>query len=283
MARLRELPPLTAYRVAIAVIVAGLVPLNLMGIAILLDSPQAGVAPDFRQYGEAVERLLSGHSPYQPLANYRYSPAAVPLLAIFVPFGTWGWSALHLLALLPVRPRLLAVAVAVSWPFWADLIAGNAVTFVFVAAVVALRGSRLGVCSYWALTLLMPRVIQLPLAVYLLWRRRDLWKELLAIFVVHTVAVLAIGFGGEWLTYLASRGLEDTSAVYNVSPAAPLGAAWFLIGLPLAGALAWRGWVGLAGAVAAPYLLAQYLLMLFVDLSRIWRPESDQPSTQLRR
>jgi hypothetical protein len=77
---------------------------------------------------------------------------------------------------------------------------------------------------------------------------------------------LVTGAGGEWLTILTSRGLEDTRAVFNISPVAHLGPAWLVLSVPLALLLTWRGWVGLAGVVASPYLLAQYLLMLFADV-----------------
>ncbi len=51
--------------------------------------------------------------------------------------------------------------------------AGNTFTFVVVAAAFALRGSRFGALAFLALTALMPRPVQIPLALWLLWTRPD--------------------------------------------------------------------------------------------------------------
>lgn len=66
--------------------------------------------------------------------------------------------------------------------------------------------------------------------------------------------------------------VEYQQAPFNISPVAQLGTMWFLVGIPLAGLLTWRGWPGLAGLVARPYLLAQYLLLTFANVSQLsWR------------
>lgn len=259
---------LTWRRVGVVAAAALLIPLNVMGIAYLVDSPQFGVAPDFQQYAAAVDRFVAGQAIYDPAGLYRYSPLAIPVLAPMTALGLQLWTVLHGGALLLLRPWWLPCAIAMSWPFWADVVSGNTMTFVLVAAILAVRGSKTGELTFFFLTLLMPRIVQLPLVVWLVWKRPQLRLPYLTIFVAHAAAVLATGAAGEWWEYLIHRGLEDTSASFNVAPGAPLGTAWVLIGAPLAAGLVWRGWVGLAGLVAGPYLLAQYLLMFFVDISR---------------
>jgi hypothetical protein len=74
------------------------------------------------------------------------------------------------------------------------------------------------------------------------------------------------------LVPLNFMGIAHLHAPFNISPVAQLGSMWFLVGIPLAGLLTWRGWPGLAGLVASPYLLAQNLLLTFADLSQLsWR------------
>jgi len=255
-------------------IVAAVMPLNLLGIWVLAGSWQVGVAPDFQQYADALARLLAGDPLYGPDWKWRYSPAALLTMAPALATGLVGWTILHVVALGLIRPLWLAALVAVSWPFWVDVVAGNTVTFVMVAGIAAMRGSTTGTYAYWWLAMTIPRPMQLPLAIYLVWRRRDLWRGLLVMAIVHLAIVLVVGQGREWITYLLERGAENTALAFNIHPFADLGWAWLLAGAPAAAVIAMLGWPGVAGVVLWPSLLAQYLLMAFVPPGprlRRWR------------
>lgn len=241
-----------------------LVPLNFLAIAVLADSRQVGVAPDFQQYADALQRWLAGDPLYGPDWKWRYSPLALLTLGPAIATGLAGWTFLHLAALLFVRPWWLAVAIGLSWPFWVDVVSGNAVTFVAVAAICAMRGSVVGAWTYWWLTLIMPRPAQIPMAIYLWWRRPELRRSLVLLTGVNVALLLLMGHWGEWMSYLIARGAENADLVFNIHPAGSLGMIWLLIGIPLAALLTWRGWPGQAGVVLFPSLLAQYLLMAFV-------------------
>ena len=255
-------------RIVLIVGFALLVPLNFVAIGILADSWQVGVAPDFQQYADALQRWLAGEPLYGPDWKWRYSPVAILTLGPAIATGLVGWTVLHLAALFFVRPWWLAVAIGLSWPFWVDVVSGNTVTFVAVAAICAMRGSVVGAWSYWWLTLIMPRPVQIPMAIYLWWRRPELRRSLLVLAVLNGALLLLMGQWSEWISYLIARGAEDSDLVFNIHPAADLGMAWLLIGIPLAAVLAWRGWPGQAGVVLFPSLLAQYLLMAFVPPGR---------------
>jgi hypothetical protein len=114
----------------------------------------------------------------------------------------------------------------------------------------------------------MPRPFQLPLALYLAWRRPELRRGFLALTAANVAIVALMGQGPEWIAYLIARGAEDTTAPFNIHPGAGLGGLWLAIGIPLAAVLTWRGWPGVAGVVLSPSLLAQYLLMAFVPRDR---------------
>jgi uncharacterized membrane protein len=243
-------------------------PLNFLGIWILLQSPQVGVAPDFQQYADALDRLVAGEVLYGPDWQWRYSPVALLTLGPAIAAGLGVWTVLHLVAVLAIRPWGLAVLFGLSWPFWVDVVSGNTVTFVAVAGIAAMAGSRIGAYSYWWLTLIIPRPVQIPLLVFLAWRRPELRPGFLLLTVLNLVLLLLLGQGLEWIAYLLERGAEDTGAVFNVHPAADLAGWWLLIGVPAAVLLTVAGWPGQAGVILSPSLLAQYLLMAFVPPER---------------
>jgi hypothetical protein len=250
---------------------AVLAPLNFVGIAILADSQQVGVAPDYQQYVDAFDRFVAGQPLHGPDWQWRYSPVALLTLGPAIAAGLGAWSVLHLVALLAIRPWRLAVLVGLSWPFWVDVVSGNTVTFVAVAAIAAMAGSRIGAYTYWWLTLIIPRPVQVPLLVFLAWRRPELRRAFLLLTGLNVVLLLLVGQGPEWIDYLLQRGAENTGAVFNLHPAADLGAWWLVIGAPASILLTVRGWPGLAGVVLSPSLLAQYLLMAFVPPTRFSR------------
>lgn len=246
-----------------------------MAIWILAHSWQVGNAPDFQQYADAVGRFFAGEPLYGPDWLWRYSPVAILTFGPGIALGLTGWTLLHLSAVALIRPLKLAALFMLSWPFWVDVVSGNTVTFVATAGILAMRGSRIGVYSYWWLTMIMPRPFQLPLALYLVWRRPDLWRGLTVMIIVNVALVLVLGHWAEWVGYLVARGAEDTDAIFNIHPAADWGAVWLIVGIPLAALLSWRGWPGIGGVIVFPSLLPQYLLIAFVTPSR----SSDPPGS----
>lgn len=245
-------------------VLSALAPLNFLGIWILAGSSQVGVAPDFQQYAGALERLIAGDPLYVPESQWRYSPVALLTFWPAITLGLAAWTILHVLAVLLIRPWWWAALFGLSWPFWVDVVSGNTVTFVAVAGILAMRGSRVGAYAFWWLTLLIPRPVQLPLALYLAWKRPELRRGFVILTAVNLVLLWIVGQGPEWVAYVIARGAENAGAVFNIHPVADLGMLWLVVGVPVALVLTWRGFPGQAGVVVSPSLLAQYLLMAFV-------------------
>lgn len=234
--------------------------------------------------------LGSGVSPYTPFEGdgvtspFRYSPVAIWIIQpVAASLGIVGFALLQFASLLLLPPRV-GIVVAISFPFWFDVLWGNPFTFVFVAAFLALRGNRAGMLAYIVLTLLMPRPVQLPLLVWLLWREPWVRVPFVALFVAHTGLVLWSGYAVDWVRSLMdASGFEATQA-YNFGPTRFVGYAWFVVGVPLAVYLFRRhpGWAGLA---ISPYVFGQYWLMVLVDPQTAAddlanRPAQTRPETQ---
>jgi hypothetical protein len=223
-------------------------------------------AVDWEQYVEASRRLSGGELyAVTDTYAYHYSPMLAALFGLIAPIGTLGWRALHLAGALalPTWPmRLLALA---SWPFWYDVEAGNLMIFVVLAGAWVLRGSRVGTGAYLLLTLLVPRPLMVPLAAWLLWKRGEWRWPFVAGLVVHAAGVVALGWADDWWTALFAAG-GDVTIPSNVGPSRFIGAAWLVIGVPLAALLTWRGRVGWASLAASPYWLPYYLLMPLLEL-----------------
>lgn len=225
----------------------------------------ADVGYDWQIFVEAGRRVTEGGLyDWQGFYTYRYSPILAYLFAVLAPIGYLGWSALHLVALLGMPSRWMALLTVFLWPFWGDLYNGNTMTFVVVAGAAALAGSRIGTGAFLVLALLMPRPLVLPLMAWLLWKGPEWRLPFLVMFAVHAVLVIALGFGPAWMDALlhATEGVE----VADFGPAAFIGSLWLPIGLVLAALLTWRGRLGVASLAASPYWLPQYLLMLLLDV-----------------
>ena len=192
-----------------------------------------------------------------------WSPVAAWLMAGAALLGYWAWAALHIASVLLLRKPLLIGLVLVSYAFWFDVAQGNTVTFVFVAGILAIGGSRGARLAYFALLVLMPRPLMLPLAVWLLWKDHSLWRPFAAIFVIHAALVLASGDIGSWV---ASMIQYDLAPGITVGPTAWVGRWWLLAGIPLAW-LAWRGHIGWASLAVSPYVTPQYLLFLLWEMA----------------
>jgi hypothetical protein len=250
------------------VIVAVMVNAYLLGI-IIAGFFLSDVGFDWALYKEAGRRVFEGGLytwPDTPYA-FRYSPVSACLFAALTPLGYLGWSLLHV-ASLAALPRRLAILALVTFPFWADVYNGNLTTFAVVAAVAALAGSRFGAVSLFALSVLAPRPLVLPVVIWLLWKRPNLRLIFVAVFAVHLVLVLASGWGGEWLASF-SRSADDFAGRVDFGPARFIGVAWVPIGLALAAWLTWRGKLGLASLAASPYWLLHYFLMLMLDTREV--------------
>lgn len=192
-----------------------------------------------------------------------WSPIAAWLLAhVLFPLGYSFWLGLHLASLVVIRNWRIAVLAIASVPFWVDTIGGNTFVFVFATGVVALSGSRWGAIVYLAMCCLMPRPVQLPLALWLLWNRPHV-RLPVALMVAVTLAVaIASGYLVDWVGALFAIGRTNDVHFANLSPTRLVGPAWLVVGLPLAAWLTVKGRVGLAGLAISPYLLPGYLLVL---------------------
>lgn len=255
----------------------GLFVLNVILIAKMLSWPDWRGASDWRLW-TIVPGWGSGVSPYAPLFGengmavpYRYSPVAIWLIQpVAIAGGAVGFLALQFLALLALPVRI-GLIVAISWPFWFNVLWGNPFTLVFVAAFWAVRGHRVGVIAYIVLTLLMPRPVQLPLLLWLLWKEPWVRVPFVAIFAAHAALVIWSGYASEWVIALLGTSGSESAMAYNFGPTRIFGYAWFVIGVPLALYL-WRRHPAWAGIAIAPYMLGQYWLMVLADRSIGPRP-----------
>jgi len=199
---------------------------------------------------------------------WRWSPLLIPVVPLLVAAGPWVLGVAHLVAV-AVLARLggwMLWLFALSAFFWADLLVGNVFTFVAVAAAFAVAGSRSGALVYLALTLLMPRPVQVPLTIWLLWRRPELRLPFVAILGIQVVGVVASGFALDWVGSLVGSTAQVMEP-YSLGPGRLLGLWWLVIGVPVAALMVWRGsarMATLAGIVISPFLLPQYLLFAVV-------------------
>lgn len=242
----------------------------------------ADVAVDWTHvYSQLGPRLNDGTLYDWPdtIYAYRYSPLLAYGFTLIAPIGTIAWLALHF-AVLPLLGRTLGLITLVSFPFWSDVYNGNVMVFVFVCAVLALRGERWAQIAFLALTVLIPRPLMIPVAAWLLWQHRGLWGPFAAVFSLHAALVMLTGYGDEWIASLLSRGADDFGARMDFGPARFIGVAWVPIGLALAAWLTWKGKVGLASIAASPYWLPPYLLMGLLRDPLVANPARLVPDTR---
>lgn len=229
---------------------------------------------------------LSQLSFTNPYANvfFRWSPPAAWIwIALIAPLGLALWTAMHFAALFFLRDWRVAALVLVSFPFWGDTLNGNALTFAFVSAWLALRGSPSGAITFIVLTALMPRPLMFPSLAWLVWHeRRYLWLTLGAAVLVLISAVLSGQFEAFTLRLLFAGAMETVLSPWNVGPSALIGIAWIPIGLVLAIALTRARRLGLASLAASPYWLGYYLLFAFLELADLrGRPFGASASQEL--
>ena len=257
MQRIRaELPRLTPLTAAVIGLYIGV---NLLLAKYVTLSP-----PDWDLLWSDIPDLVASGDLYGPRPMvFAWSPVAAWLLVPVAWLGFFPYAAAHVLTVLLLRRAELILLMFLSWGFWIDVLAASTMTFVVVAGILALRGSRIAALVYLAFCVLMPRPLQIPLAVWLLAHDRGLWRPFAGLFAVHAALVIFSGQAVEWIGAMVRY---SGSPVSDMGPTAIFGASWLVIGLPLAAFLTWRGWFGLAGLAMSPYLHGQYLLMPFIDL-----------------
>ena len=266
------LPSLPVAALVVAVVVAN-VWFTAWTVAEMIQFPSA---VDWVVLTTAAERIRTGLDPYAFAfgdGSFRWSPVVAWLFTGIGLVGPLAWRLLHFGALLLIPNRQLAVVALLSWPFWFDVATGNIMTFVFVIAVLALRGNRIAAIGTIALTILVPRPLMLPLAAWLLWRTPGLWRWGVALFAAHGAALLVTGWAGEWLFRLLTLAPDQIGISFDVGPARLIGAFWAPIGAVLAISLTLRGRVGWAALAACPYWLPYYLFTPLLELDRRrWKP-----------
>lgn len=256
-----------ARRAAILAVVALAVVANLIGLAtIVIDHERAF---DWDVYVEAARRFPLGTLyDWQHPYFYRYAPQFAPILGLLTWVGLAAWRAAHLLALAVLPSRRLAVLLLMSYPFWFDVTTGNLMVFVLLAAAWAYRGDRLATGVYLFLCVLVPRPIMLPLLGWILWQR-PVWRvPFIVIVTLAVVTATATGYLPEWIGALFRSGVDEIRNDFNLSPSQFIGAAWLVIGVPLAAWLTLRGRIGWASLAISPYLLPYYVQMLGLELVR---------------
>ena len=252
-----------------ALLIGGLlaiyVPLNMYFITRIEWGPQHTDWQQFLRLPEAIRDGALYDADRFIEQPWVWSPLFAPIMVGVTWLGYWGWVAVKFaaLTLLWRTPWLIALALA-SFAFWIDAAAVNVVTLVFVSGALALRGSRWAAYANLALFLFMPRLLQLPMAVYLLWKMPDIRRPFLVGAVIYGLGVLASGYAFDWITTMLGRA----EGVTFYGPQAVFGAGWVLVGIPLAALLAWRGLPGTAGVMAVPYTVETYWIMPLLDLSR---------------
>jgi hypothetical protein len=235
--------------------------IGLLGMA-YRTWPQYETSPDWILWRALPEAIAQGRI-YDTAteAPFVWSPVAAWLMAIAAQFY-WPWAIAHVAAVFLIRDWRLIVLVFLSWGFWTSTASGAPFIFVFVAGVLGLQGRFGGAIAYLALTLLMPRPVQIPLALGLLWRMPSTRWPFVALFILHGVIVLWSGYMGDWIRAMFGHALPAG----NWGPTSVIGLWWLALGVPLGIWLTLRGNFGLAGLAISPYWLPEYLMMGLLDL-----------------
>lgn len=226
-----------------------------------------------------VPQMLESGTLYD-FGYFVWSPVAAYLLVPVVAAGYHVWFALHVVALAFLGNPRVGLLVLASFPFWADTLMGNAMTFVAVAGFLAVQGSRAGAIAFLALTVLMPRPLQLPLAASLVLADRRLALAAAAMLAATGAVAIVTGYLDDWIASALPFGSGSMDHLGNVGPTALIGPAWYVIGVPLAIWLTTRRRFGLAGLALTTYVAPQYLLALLWELPQgllAWRSGQSGP------
>lgn len=221
------------------------------------------VPTDWEQHRIAADRIASGASPYfvEDWYRFRWSPVGAWLMVPLTALGPWAWMAAQFASLVTL-PRKFALVTLLAFPFWADVQAGNIMTFTFVAAYHALRGNRLAAGLLLGIALIVPRPLLIPLVVYLFWLRPG-WRIWFAVAALMSlIGAVVTGYHAQWFEMLLMTGTEESHRFG--AHALP---GWPFTGLGLAATLTILGYPAVAGFAVQPYWLAYYGLMPLLD----WR------------
>jgi hypothetical protein len=246
-----------------ALLIVGLA-INLYGIATVL--------PHLRLEGAGDWLHLAGVDPSDPYATpaYRWAPPVIVVWdTVIERMGFVVWALLHVAAVALLRRPILIGLALVSWPFWADVVNGNTVTFAVVATALALEGRA--TTPFFFMAVFIPRPVMLPALLWILWKQPATRTTFLT--VVGIMVMLSLGHLDGWIHRLISTAPREVLEPFNIGPSQWFGLQWMLVGIPVGAWLLWRGWVGLAGLAWSPYWLSYYLLMPIVDWRR-WIPGS---------
>ncbi len=197
---------------------------------------------------------------------YRYSPLLPHVMAPFLDYGFQVWRLLHV-AVLILLPRPTAGLALLAGPFWFDVVHGNFLTFAVVLAWLALDGRRWAQAGYFALALLIPRPLMLPVIIWLLWRRPESRPIFAAVLVANLVGLALTGEALAWMWAVVGSG-DTIGSFYDVGPSRIIGPWWLPIGLALGAWLTWKGRLGLASLAVSPYVWPYYLVMALLELRR---------------
>ena len=263
MKRERAIPLLRRAAIYAAIILA--VVGNVIGLAtIMIDHARPF---DWENYVEAARRFPLGTLyDWQYQYSYHYAPQLAPILGLLSTAGITVWRVAHFAALALLGSPKLAVLLLVSYPFWFDVTTGNLMVFILLAAVWAYRGSGIATGIYLALCVLVPRPLMLPLLAWILWQRPAWRLPFVGIVVVGILTALPTGYLSDWIGSFVASGAKDVANDFNLSPSRFIGAAWLIVGVPLAAWLTIRGRLGWASMAISPYLLPYYVEMLGLEL-----------------
>ena len=222
------------------------------------------VPPDWEQHRIASNLIASGESPYflADWYRFRWSPVGAWIMVPLTALGPWVWFSSQFAVLLTL-PRKLALVTLLAFPFWADVQAGNILTFAFVAAFHALRGNTWAAGAFVGMALAVPRPLLLPLLAYLAWQHAT-WRVPIAVAgLLSVIAAVATGYHVDWVQMLLLTGTDESHRL-----GAQLLPWWPLTGVVLAMVLTVRGFPAAAGFALQPYWLAYYWLLPLLDWAR---------------
>jgi hypothetical protein len=252
-------------RIAVPVLLGVSAVLSLSYMYAILATP---LPTDWALFVEASRRVW-GRGLYEESATYafRWSPVLAYALGPITALGPWLWRAGQVALAVAMPDRRLSLLVLLAYPFWFDVWLGNVNILILWLAAWALTGHRWAVVGFLVAAVLIPRPLVVPLVIYLLWRQPWTRIPFVAIFASHSGAVLATGWGPEWIGRLVATGSE-MSSIFNLSPSRWIGLAWLPIGIALGAVAFVRGRPALAGLFVTPYVLPYYLLLPLAELAR---------------
>ncbi len=253
----------------LAALLAAAAGLSLWSIIPLVEAVFTGYyAFDWEIFSVASSRLANGTLyDFSEFYAFRWSPVAAWILGFITLMPLWLWQVLHVAVLPLLRSWWLVAVCLITFPLWFDIQTGNLMVFIAVTGFWAVRGNRVAIGLFLVLTLLVPRPLMLPLAVWILWNRPEWRLPFALMFAGHAAIVLASGYAVEWLDALFRVGPELVSD-YNYGPSRFIGLWWVPIGIALGVWLTWRGRLGLASLAVSPYWLPYYFLMLLLEFAR---------------